>query len=196
MKNKILIPIFISFLTFTGTVQAFLDQKTITLGQPVEDFELTDTAGNPFKLSEHRGKIVVFHFWSAQCPFVVRYEERLQNLTKDFSDKGVEVLGIASNKTESADKIKTVAEERRVNYPILLDPDQSIANKFGAITTPHVFIVDKEGHLVYEGSVDDQGWKDDNPITKSYARDAVEALLSGSPVPVSHTSTFGCSVKR
>jgi len=162
----------------------------------VPDFQLADTKGNSVTLSDYKGKVVMIHFWSATCPFVVRYEPRLQALTQAYTPKDVVVLGIDSNSTETLSQIKKVAGERGVNYPILLDPGNKIADTFGAITTPHVYLVNREGVLVYEGSVDDQGWKEEAPVTKEYAKEAIEATLSGNSVPSPTTKTFGCGVKR
>ena len=175
---------------------AFLENKTVAIGKPVQEFELANLEGKPFKSSDAKGKILMLHFWSATCPFVVRYEERLQALTKDYGTQGVVVIGIASNSTENPDQLRKAAMEHGVNYPILIDPDHKIADRFGAVTTPHVYILDKNGNLAYEGSVDDQGWGEANPINKNYARDALDALLKDQPVSTPVTKTFGCSIKR
>lgn len=174
----------------------FLRKKTVDIEKAVPDFQLSDIEGNTLRLSDFKGKVVMIHFWSATCPFVVRYEPRIQFLAKEYASREVVVLGIASNVTETKDQIKTVAKERGVNYPILIDPGNKIADAFGAITTPHVYLVNQEGILVYEGSVDDQGWKEDASVTKEYVREAIEAILSGKAVPTPTTKTFGCSVKR
>ena len=83
-----------------------------------------------------------------------------------------------------------------MNYPILLDPSNKIADQFGAITTPHVFILDKEGKLIYEGAVDDQGWSEDNVAKKFYVKEALDQALKGEPVSISQTKSVGCTVKR
>lgn len=176
--------------------QDFLEKKVVKLGEAVADFNLTDTSGGEVRLSDYRGKIVMIHFWSATCPYVVRYEERLKKITEDYTARGVAVLGIDSNATETLDQIKGVARERGVNYPILIDPANRVADDFGAITTPHVYLMDAGGKLAFEGPVDDQGWGEANPVTKNYVRDGLDALLSGSSVPNSKVETFGCTVKR
>ncbi len=130
----------------------FLEKKAVGIGRPVPDFKLAGLDGKTVSLSESRGKIVMIHFWSATCPFVLRYDDRLKAIPKDYADRGVVVLGIDSNGNETPEKIKAVAKERNVNYSILLDPGNKVADQFGAITTPHVFILNKEGVLVYEGA--------------------------------------------
>jgi len=200
MKHRVKSSAFVlgMVLLFAFPVQAqdFLAKKVVEIGKEVPDFNLPDAAGKEYALLDLRGKIVMIHFWSTSCPFVKRYEDRLQQLTRDYTAQDVVVLGIDSNVSETVEDIQKAARERGVNYPVLVDRGNKIADDFGAITTPHVFILDKTGKLVYEGAVDDQGWSEDNPVTKNYAKDVLEALLSGSPVPHSTTKTFGCTVKR
>lgn len=195
MTGKYFLFTSLAFLA-AAPAQAFLEKKTVSIGESVQDFELTHMDGKPFKLSDTKGKIVLFHFWSATCPFVVRYEKRLQAIVTDYRAGGVQVIGIASNATENPDQIRKAAIEHGVNYSILIDPDHKIADQFGAVTTPHVYILNKNGELAYEGSVDDQGWAEENPVKENYARDALDALQKDLPVSTPVTKTFGCSVKR
>ena len=174
----------------------FLDAKVVEAGKPVPDFRLQDTAGRYHTLSEYRGKVVMIHFWSATCPYVLRYEDRLQSITRDYADQGVVVLAIDSNVNETVDQIKEVAQKRALNYPILMDPGNKVADQFGAITTPHLYIIDRAGNLVFEGAVDNQGWSAENPVTERYARGALDKTLSGEPVPHAFTKTVGCTIKR
>ena len=184
-----------SFSTSLWAVD-FLEKKAAKLGQAVPDFELKDTAGALHKLSDYKGKVVMIHFWSATCPFVIRYDDRLKEIASAYTDRGVQVLGIDSNTNETPKQIKRVANGRKVNYPVLIDPASKVADQFGAITTPHVFFIDREGKLVYEGAVDDQGCSEDNPVSKRYVRENLEAYLAGSPLPYSATKSVGCTVKR
>jgi peroxiredoxin len=168
----------------------------VKLGSPVADFTLQDLQGKNVTLSELKGKVVLLHFWSAKCPFVVRYESRLDAITTDYSQKGVVVYGIDSNITEDAEQVKVESKKRNLKYPILLDPDQSVADQFGAITTPHVYILDQEGVLRYEGAADDQGYGEKDPVKVNYARKALDAVLAGKPVETPESRTVGCTVKR
>lgn len=196
---KRMIVFFLSLMILSPPVRAavhFLDNKIVKLSQAVPDFELKDTAGTAHQLSGHKGKIVMIHFWSATCPFVLRYEEQLQSITENYQKQGVVILAIDSNSNEKLDEIKKIAAARKVNYPILLDPGNKVADQFGAITTPHVFILDKEGKLIYEGAVDDQGWSEDNVPRKFYVKEALDQALKGEPISVSQTKSVGCTVKR
>ncbi len=174
----------------------FLDLKSVKLGEPVADFELKDTEGNAHKLTDHQGKVVVIHFWSAKCPFVLRYDDALKAITADYQKDGVVVLGIASNTNEPAEEIKKVAQARQVNYPVLLDPGHKIADQFGAVTTPHVYVINPEGKLVYEGAVDDQGWSEAKKPGKVHVRNAIEQTLKGETVSTPQTKSVGCTIKR
>lgn len=196
MKKELILLTLTTLFIAGGLAQGFSEKRMVAIGAPVQNFELTDTDGKSFKLSDAKGKIVMLHFWSATCPFVARYEERLQAITKDYEAQGVRVVGIASNSTEKPDQIRKAAAEHGVNYPILIDPGHQIADQFGAVMTPHIYILDKKGNLAYEGSVDDQGWGEANPINKNYARDALDALQKDQPVSTPVTKTFGCSIKR
>ncbi len=189
----------LSFLIFSAPLWAavnFLDNKVVKLGEAVPDFELKDTAETSHKLSGYKGNIIMIHFWSATCPFVLRYDEQLKQIAEDYQKQGVVVLGIDSNTNEKIEDIKKVTEVRKVNYPILLDPGNKVADQFGAITTPHVFILDKEGKLIYEGAVDDQGWSEDHKPEKFYVRNALGQVLKGEAVTVSKTKSVGCTIKR
>ena len=196
MKRSLSFFLLIMFLSSSLWASGFLDKKVVKLGEAVPDFELTDISGAEHPLSQYRGKVVMIHFWSATCPFVVRYDARLKEIASDYASREVTVLGIDSNFSETPDQIKEVARKRKVNYPVLIDPGSKVADQFGAVTTPHVFILDREGKLVYEGAVDDQGWSEENPVKVQYVREALDAALSGSPVPHPQTKSVGCTVKR
>ena len=180
----------------TAGAESFLDKKQVKLGETVPAFRLNDAQGQEIELGALKGKIVFLHFWSATCPFVKRYEDRLREIAESYKDKGVVLYAINSNSNEDLNLIQETARERSLNYPVLIDKGNIVADQFGAITTPHVFILDAQGRLAYEGAVDDQGWSESDTVRQNYARDALEALLSGQPVATPQTKTVGCTVKR
>ena len=196
MKHLFIFLLLIAAFSTSVLAANFLDKKVVKIGETVPDFQLEDVSGKEHQLSDHRGSIVMLHFWSATCPFVVRYDEELKKIAEDYKDRGVIVLGIDSNKSETLDQIKKVADERKVNYPVLIDSGNKIADQFGAITTPHVFLIDKEGKLLYEGAVDDQGWSKDNAVKKKYVREALDQALAASPISTPVTKSVGCTIKR
>lgn len=196
MKRALACLVLSALAAGSAAAQDFLAKKVVQIGRPAPDFELPDMAGNPVRLSSFKDKVVMIHFWSATCPYVDRYEGRLKSIAKDYVDRGVVVLGIASNVNEKPPQIQSVAQRRGVNYPILIDEGHQIADQFGAITTPHVYILDPRGSLAYEGGVDDELTRAQGDPTVPHARNAIEALLAGSAVPVAETRPFGCTIKR
>ena len=165
--------------------------RLINIGDLVENFSLADLNGKKHNLYDYLGKIVVVNFWSAECPWTKRFDDSVSEM---MGKRGEEVvlLQIASNANESLDLITSVAEERGLD-PILLDNDQVVARMFGAFTTPHVFVIDREGILRYQGAWDDVKFRQPEP-TVNYLEQAVEALLAWNlPVPYS-VDPYGCTV--
>jgi len=198
MKNRVFGIAFVTGMMITSALMAqeFLAKKEVKLGKKVADFTLPDSSGKVHQLSDYRGKIVVIHFWSAECPFVMRYENRIKELANLYKDKEVVVLGIDSNVTESREQIRQAIQQRAINYTVLMDQDSKIADRFGAITTPHVYILNRKGRLLYEGAFDDQGWAARNPVKTPYVREVLDAIIAKKTVPFSETKTYGCTVKR
>src|SRR5512142_1458426 len=115
------------------------------LNQPVPDFELPDLQGIPHKLSEYRGKIVIVNFWSAECPHSERTDRYLVSLLERWEGEVV-MLSIAANRNESAQRVAEAAKARRLPR-VLIDAEHAVADRYEALTTPHAFIVDREGIL-------------------------------------------------
>ena len=171
-------------------------ETTLKTGEPAPHFTLTDQRGKAYALSQYRGQVVLLDFWSAKCPVSARYEKRLQEIATTYAVKGVVTLGIDANQNESLALIQQVAAERSVPFPILIDPGNQVADQFGGLTTPHVFVINAEGRVVYQGAVDDAGLKGSGPVTRQYLREALDAALAGRPVATPETEPFGCSIKR
>ncbi len=165
----------------------------IELNQPVPDFALPDLAGGMYRLSAVRGRIVIVNFWSAECPHSER-TDRL--LLEDCVRWGEEViwLTVAANRNESAEMVRKVAETRHLPR-VLLDAECRVADLFGAQTTPHVFVSDRQGILRYRGAVDNVAFRQRQP-TQFYLRQAVEALLAGQLPQPAETPAFGCALVR
>jgi peroxiredoxin len=169
------------------------------VGKPAPDFTGTDVDGKTHKLSDLKGKIAVIEWYSAKCPFVqkhVKDKKTMQNTFAKFKDKGVIWLGVDSNVAEIAkpDDIKANIKECAITYPIILDPDGKIGHAFGAKTTPHMFVIDKNGIVAYEGAIDsDASGKEASPI--NYVEAALQSLVDGSQVATQWSKPYGCSVK-
>lgn len=179
-------------------------KKTFAVGSDVDaTISLTDITGKTHTLKEHQGKVVVIDFWSIQCPVSQAYEKRLKKLHEDYASKGVVFLAIDANHTEvdkgAADpfgKIKDYVKKNSIPYPILIDTNNVIADRFDAKVTPHVFIIDGKGKLRFAGAIDD-----DNDGTKGdkatpFVRQALDALLAGKDPATSTTKPHGCDIKR
>lgn len=166
----------------------------LAVGSSTEDFKLPDVNGklqNFNKLSGKNGSIVVF--LSAQCPVVRGYNDRISQAAVDFNAKGITFIGINSNATESLEWVRSHAAEH-YKFPVLIDKDNIIADKFGANVTPEIYYFDASGKLLYHGAIDnDRSGK--NP-TEQYLRDAVVASLAGNKITRTSVNAFGCSIKR
>jgi len=163
------------------------------LGRPAPDFALRDLAGRTRRLEDGRGKIVVLNFWSAECPWTERSDPAVLQAVRESGD-GVWYWPIAANAGEEGAQIEAAAGERGLPV-VLLDPDQSVADEYGAQTTPHVFVVDREGILRYAGAPDDASFRQRDP-TRSYLREALSALLAGHLPEVQETPGRGCALVR
>jgi peroxiredoxin len=165
----------------------------VELHQPAPDFELPDLSGQLHRLCDTRGKIVVINFWSAECPHSARTDGLITNLLEEWNGE-VELLSIAANRNESAQMMEEVAKARRISK-LLIDTQHIVADQFEAMTTPHVFVLDRAGILRYRGAVDDVTFRR-KEATRFFLRDAVEALLQGWVPELSETPAYGCTIVR
>lgn len=163
------------------------------LHQPAPDFELPDLKGRFHRLCDYRGKIVIINFWSAECPHSARTDGLILDLLEGWNGK-VELLSIDSNRNESIQVVGEAAKARRVPN-VLIDAQHVVADQYEAITTPHVFVLDREGILRYRGAVDDVSFRR-REASQFFLRDAVEALLKGKVPELSETLAYGCTIVR
>jgi peroxiredoxin len=164
------------------------------------DFTLTNYDGKTIKLSDYAGKIVVLEWFSYECPFVrYNYEKTtvVNDLVNKFKDKNVVFLAINSTGHQEAAKNKEFAEQFKVSHPILDDSKGVVGKEYGAQTTPHTFIVDTKGNIVYNGSFDNApvGKIPEGAQYVNYIDKALTELTTGKPVSVPETRPYGCSVK-
>ena len=168
--------------------------EALAVGSTVENFKLDDTSGAEKSLDDLKGKNgAILVFVSAQCPIVKQYNERISKFAADFAAKGVNVIGINSNHTESLEWVKSHAAEN-YKFPVLIDKGNVLADKLGANVTPEIFYLNEKNVLVYHGAIDNSRGGDN--ITENYLGDAVEANLSVKPVARKTANAFGCSIKR
>ena len=165
----------------------------LKLNQPAPEFTLPDLDGRIHMLSDYRGRIVVVNFWSAECPHAERADREFVEYLKDW-DEHIVLLSIASNANEPPEMVASVARRRRIR-PVLIDAGHSVADRYEAQTTPHVFIADEFGLLRYRGAFDDVSFRQREP-TRPYVKNAVDALLTGKMPKPPGTEPFGCAIVR
>jgi peroxiredoxin len=163
------------------------------MNQPAPDFQLPDVQGILHKLSDYHGRIVIVNFWSAECPHAERTDRSTMACLVQWGDD-VQLLSIASNRNESAQIVEKAARARRLPA-VLIDAEHAVADLYEAVTTPHVFVVDREGLLRYRGAVDDVTFRQRN-ATRFYLKDAVDSLLTGRVPEFQETPAYGCTIVR
>ena len=163
------------------------------IGESAPDFVLPDLEGRLCRLADERGRIVVLNYWSAECPHSERTDQILSSLRPAWRGR-VTVWWLASNANEPDELLKLIAHQRQIG-PVLLDVGQVIADRYGAQTTPQVFVVDAAGVLRYSGATDDVGFRQRVP-TRRFLADAVQALLEGRAPEPETTAPFGCALVR
>lgn len=171
----------------------------LPLGSPAPDFDLESVDGKNYSLKTFAGSpVIVVVFTCNHCPYSRAYEDRLVAIQRDYAEKGVQLVAINSNDEKSypedayPEMVKR-AKEKGFNFPYLRDPDQSVAEAYGAVCTPHVFAFDESRTLKYRGRVDDS--KDPAAVKSSDLRDALDDMLAGSSPRIADTRPFGCSIK-
>ena len=169
------------------------------VGEPAPDFTLMDHTGKEVTLSALKGKPVVLEWTNPTCPYVVRhYTDKTMSKTHTASGGTEDVvwLAIDSSHFVTAEKAAEWREKEGFEHPVLMDASGEVGKIYKASTTPHMFVIDREGKLVYSGAIDDNDRGDKKPEeVTNYVGKALEALKEGKPVDVSETKPYGCSVK-
>ncbi len=163
----------------------------IPTGRPTPDFTLPDLNGREHRLQDYRGRIVILNFWSAECPWSARADESLLARVEDWGDR-VALLPIASNFNEPLALLRRVSRER--GLPLVLhDAEGRVASLYGAQTTPHLFVMDPQGVLRYQGALDDVTFRKREPEVP-FLIQAVEAVLAGREPDPLETQPYGCTL--
>lgn len=190
-----------AFVTVSVTGTSAQDKaKGVAIGQTAPGFSLQDQTGKTHNLADYSGKLVVLEWFNNQCPYVVKhYQGGHMNATADkYEDKGVIWLAINTTRgTDNAYNAK-IAAEWKIDRPILNDAgDGAVGKAYGARTTPHMYVVNKDGTLAYMGAIDSNSSSKTEDISGStnYVAKALDELLAGQPVSTPETKAYGCSVK-
>ena len=169
------------------------------------DFSLTGIDGKTHRLSDYKGKYVVLEWINHGCPFVKKHynSKNMQTLQKEMTEKGIIWLSICSSALGkqgyyTPDEWKNIAAEKGMqSTAILTDESGKTGKLYNAKTTPHMFVINPKGELIYQGAIDDKPGTDleDVPGAKNYVRQALDEAMSGKKVQTPKTQSYGCSVK-
>jgi peroxiredoxin len=174
-------------------------------GKMAPDFSLKGHDGKTYKLSDFKGKHVVLEWYNVGCPFVKKHYEpgNMQKLQADYTKKGIVWLQVVSSAPGKQGHVtqeeakKLVKEQKANSTALLMDPNGKVGKMYDAKTTPHMYIINPQGKLVYQGAIDSMPTtdSDDIPKARNYVTEALDALMKGKTVKVAQTKAYGCSVK-
>lgn len=199
--------IFLSVL-FAAMAAAFLPgtaHAAVQVNQPAPDFTLPSADGASHSLSDFRGKVVVLEWLNYGCPFVQKHYDsgNMQALQKRYTGEDVVWLSINSSApgkqghSSPAEAAALTAEHDAAPTAVLLDPEGEVGKMYGARTTPHMYIIDPDGDLVYNGAIDDKPTTDQADVegAENYVVAALGQVMEGQQPELQTTKPYGCSVK-
>jgi peroxiredoxin len=165
-------------------------------GSEAPDFTLNHViTGEPVTLSALRDQVVILNFWSLECPWSRKFDEYFLTRAPEWEALGVWLLFIDSNDNEAIYDIQDLVEELGIPNPVLRDSGNVVADQYGALTTPHVFVIAGSGTIVYQGAIDDRSFRQQE-ATVNYLDAALEALMSSRKPDPSDTLAYGCTIVR
>ena len=196
-------------LYFSFTAVALLLSPAISFaqetGKAAPGFTLNDSNGKSHSLSDLKGKFVVLEWINPGCPFVKKHYEsnNMQELQKKYTDKGVVWLTVNSSAAgkqghlTAEDANKEIKAKNAHMTALLLDHDGKVGKAYNAKTTPHMYVINAEGVLVYAGAIDDNNSsdKEDAKTAKNYVAAALDQAMAGKPVETASTDAYGCGIK-
>jgi peroxiredoxin len=190
----------LSFLQVTS-----LAVVAASIGAPAPDFSATDSHGSARRLADYRGKFVVLEWHNRDCPYTHKHyaSGNMQKLQKQWTEHGVAWFTVISSAPGTQGYVKADEENAYVEKvhalptAVLLDPSGELGRLYGAKTTPHIFIIDPGGRLVYNGAIDDRPTTEASDIAaaKNYVSSALHEAMAGKSVSEPATRPYGCSVK-
>jgi peroxiredoxin len=175
------------------------------VGSAAPDFSLPDANGKTHSLSESKGKYVVLEWFNPECPFVKKHygSGNMQKLQTEFTGKGVVWFSIDSSAAGAEGNLtpeqaqKVMQKWNTKQTALLLDPEGKAGRSYGARNTPHMFVINPDGKIIYEGAIDSKATPNPDDIAGStnYVKVALDESMSGKPVSNANTRPYGCSVK-
>ncbi len=188
-----------ALLVATANVARAAQDDPARVGRKIENFTLEDYRGTARSLAELAdAKLVVVAFMGTECPLANLYTPRLAELAAEFESQGVAFLGINSNQQDSITEVASHAQRHKIPFHVLKDPGNKVADQFGAVRTPEVFVLDGDRVVRYWGRIDDQfgiGYQKSEP-TRNDLDVAIDELLAGKAVSVATTTAPGCLIGR
>lgn len=174
-------------------------QATSPVGRTIDGFTLDNCYGKPVSLDDFAtARATAIVFLGTECPLAKLYGPRLSAIQQRYADQGVQILGINSNKQDSLTEVAAYVHRYEINFPMLKDPGNKVADALGAERTPEVFLIDQQRRIRYHGRIDDQygvGYSRERQA-KPELTDAIDAVLAGEPVATSSTEAVGCHIGR
>ena len=175
------------------------------VGSAAPDFTGTDANGKTHSLSQYKGKYVVLEWFNPECPFVKKHygSGNMQKLQSEYTGKGVIWLSVDSSAPGSEGSLlpeqaqKVMKDWNTKQTALLLDSDGRIGRSYNARNTPHMFVINPQGKVIYEGAIDSKATPNpaDIPSSTNYVKVALEESMNGKPVSTANTRPYGCSVK-
>src|SRR5215212_2520761 len=177
--------------------------KEPAVGSPAPAFTLTDTKGKQHNLADYKGKYVVLEWVNLGCPFVKKHYEsgNMQATQKKAVEKGVVWLSVNSSAKWKQGNMSAsawndeIADRKMASTAVLIDESGEVGRAYGAKTTPHMYIVNPDGVLIYKGAIDDKPTtnQEDIPGARNYVLAALDESMAGKPVSTASTQSYGCS---
>ena len=192
-KSILFVAVLAVFLHFasTGITNA---ENVFPIGSKLDNFTMPDPDGKDHSFDDLKGENgALIVFLSVQCPIVKMYDERINEIADAYKAKGINFIGIYSNKTEPVEAVKAHIEGL-YKFPILMDYKNVFADKLGATRTPEVYYFNAKNILEYHGAIDND--RTGQNISKTYLKSAFDQKLSGKEITEKETTAFGCSIKR
>src|SRR5436853_6867199 len=200
MKTKLLLTIVIAFAA--GALYA---ADVPPVGSAAPDFSAPDASGKTQSLSQYKGKYVVLEWFNPECPFVKKHygSGNMQKLQGEYTGKGVVWLTVDSSAPGAEGNLspeqaqKVMKDWKTKQTALLVDPDGKAGRTYNARNTPHMFVINPEGKVIYEGAIDSKATPNPNDIASStnYVKVALDESMSGKAVSNANTRPYGCSIK-
>ena len=212
MKKAIIAAIVLGVVAAIAAIASYRIRDTVpasmnepAVGSPAPALTLTDTRGKQHNLADYKGKYVVLEWVNLGCPFVKKHYEsgNMQATQKKAVDKGVVWLSVCSSakfkqgNLSPADWNEEITERKMASTAVLLDESGEVGKTYGAKTTPHMYIVNPAGVLIYKGAIDDKPTTNKDTIAgaRNHVLAALDESMAGKPVSMASTTPYGCSVK-